>query len=70
MDGCIQVIVPKTEFADSITKEDIMEFLQAKVAKWWLPDEIVFLKEILKTSVGKFNKKELRKTVLPEVIKK
>jgi len=63
-------IVPKPEFADSITKEDIMEFLQAKVAKWWLPDEIVFLKEIPKTSVGKFNKKELRKTVLPEVLKK
>jgi len=63
-------IVPKPEFADSITKEDIMEFLKTKVAKWWLPDEIVFLKEIPKTSVGKFNKKELRKTVLPEVIKK
>ena len=63
-------IVPKPEFADSITKEDIMEFLQAKVANWWLPDEIVFLKEIPKTSVWKFNKKELRKTVLPEVLKK
>lgn len=63
-------IVPKPEFADSITKEDIMEFLQVKVAKWWLPDEIVFLKEIPKTSVGKFNKKELRKTVLPDVLKR
>lgn len=62
-------IVPKPEFADSITKEDIMEFLEAKVAKWWLPDEIVFLKEIPKTSVGKFNKKELRKTVLPTILK-
>ncbi|MEW6525328.1 MAG: long-chain fatty acid--CoA ligase [Spirochaetota bacterium] len=63
-------IVPKPEFADSITKEDIIEFLQARVAKWWLPDEVVFLKEIPKTSVGKFNKKELRKTILPEVLKK
>ncbi|MEJ5362630.1 MAG: long-chain fatty acid--CoA ligase [Spirochaetota bacterium] len=63
-------VVPKPEFAETIIKEEIIEFLQKKVAKWWIPDEVVFLKEIPKTSVGKFNKKELRKTVLPEVLKK
>jgi non-ribosomal peptide synthetase component E (peptide arylation enzyme) len=30
------------------------------VAKWWLPDDIVFVDHIPKTSVGKFSKKELR----------
>jgi fatty-acyl-CoA synthase len=30
------------------------------VAKWWLPDAVVFLPAIPKTSVGKFDKKVLR----------
>ena len=31
-----------------------------KVAKWWLPDDVVFIDEVPKTSVGKFSKKDLR----------
>jgi fatty-acyl-CoA synthase len=46
----------------SVTAEEIREFLKDKVkAVWWIPDEIIFLSEIPKTSVGKFNKRELRK---------
>ncbi len=51
-------VVPKP--GKELTKEEILEFLQDKVAKWWLPDDVVFLEEIPKTSVGKFSKKELR----------
>jgi fatty-acyl-CoA synthase len=42
------------------TKEDLLAHLAPGFAKWWLPDDIVFLPEIPKTSVGKFNKKVLR----------
>ena len=28
--------------------------------KWWLPDDIAFIDEVPKTSVGKFSKKDLR----------
>ncbi|HLT68932.1 MAG TPA: fatty acid--CoA ligase, partial [Acidimicrobiales bacterium] len=42
------------------TKEDIVSFLEGRVAKWWLPDDVVFIDSIPKTSVGKFSKKELR----------
>lgn len=44
-----------------VTKEELYEFLQPQFAKWWLPDDIVFMKEIPKTSVGKFLKQALRK---------
>jgi fatty-acyl-CoA synthase len=44
----------------SVTKEEILEFLQGRVASWWLPDDIVFIDEVPKTSVGKFSKKDLR----------
>ncbi len=42
------------------TLESIHEFLTGKVAKWWLPDEVVVVDEIPKTSVGKIDKKTIR----------
>ena len=38
----------------------LREFLADRVAKWWLPDRFEFIDEVPKTSVGKFDKKELR----------
>jgi fatty-acyl-CoA synthase len=40
--------------------DDLREFLAPRVAKWWLPERWAFIEEIPKTSVGKFDKKELR----------
>ncbi len=45
-----------------VTKDEIVEFLDGKIAKWWMPDDVVFVDEIPKTSVGKFSKKDLRTT--------
>ena len=45
---------------DAKTPDEILEFLSGKVAKWWLPDDIVFIDAVPKTSVGKFNKRALR----------
>ena len=42
------------------TAEELCAFLEARVAKWWVPERWVFLAEIPKTSVGKFDKKRLR----------
>ncbi len=44
----------------NVTQEDIIEYLRPHVAKWWLPDRVVFVDSIPKTSVGKFDKKALR----------
>jgi fatty-acyl-CoA synthase len=44
----------------SLTAEDVLEWLRPRVAKWWLPDGVVFIDEVPKTSVGKFSKKDLR----------
>ena len=45
---------------ESLTKEELIEFLRPQVARWWLPDDVAFLDAVPKTSVGKFNKKALR----------
>ena len=44
----------------AIDADGIRRFLADRVAKWWLPDRIEFIDEVPKTSVGKFDKKELR----------
>jgi fatty-acyl-CoA synthase len=43
-----------------LSKQDVLDFLAPKVAKWQLPDDVVFIDEVPKTSVGKFSKKTLR----------
>ena len=43
-----------------VTKDELLAFLEGQFAKWWLPDDIVFINEIPKTSVGKFLKAKLR----------
>ncbi|SFJ49937.1 fatty-acyl-CoA synthase [Thermoflavimicrobium dichotomicum] len=45
------------------TKDELIEFLAKDFPKWWLPDHVLFLQEIPKTSVGKFLKRKLREYV-------
>ncbi|MCX6509660.1 MAG: long-chain fatty acid--CoA ligase [Actinobacteria bacterium] len=45
---------------ETLTREDVLAFLDGRVAKWWLPDDVVFINEVPKTSVGKFSKRDLR----------
>src|SRR5438876_4337495 len=56
--------VAKPEFKGSLTPDEILDYLRPLVAKWWLPDEVRFIDEIPKTSVGKFDKKVLRERAL------
>ena len=53
--ACV-VVAPDAE----LTADELIEFLDGRVAKWWLPDDVVFIDEVPKTSVGKFSKKDLR----------
>jgi fatty-acyl-CoA synthase len=53
-------VVPKPDYVGQITKDEIIEYLRPKVARWWLPDDVAFIDAIPKTSVGKFDKKVLR----------
>ena len=51
-------VVPKP--GQQLTKEAIMKHLKDRVAKWCLPEDVVFIDAVPKTSVGKFAKRELR----------
>ena len=42
------------------TREAVLQFLAARVAKWWLPDDVVFVDSLPHTATGKLLKTELR----------
>ncbi|MFA5775113.1 MAG: long-chain fatty acid--CoA ligase [Ilumatobacteraceae bacterium] len=48
------------EAGADLSKEEILDFVRPRVAKWQVPDDVVFIDEVPKTSVGKFSKKTLR----------
>jgi len=52
------VIVRKKD--QSVTRDEVLGFLQGKVAKWWMPDDVVFVDEIPHTATGKILKTALR----------
>jgi fatty-acyl-CoA synthase len=54
----LAIVVPKS--GDAPSKQDIYDLLEKQFAKWQLPDDIVFVESIPKTSVGKFDKKVVR----------
>jgi fatty-acyl-CoA synthase len=58
----LALVVPRP--GSDATPESILEFLRPRVAKFELPDEIRFIDEVPKTSVGKFDKKVLRQRLV------
>lgn len=53
-------VVVTTPGAATPTQEELLDFLAPKFASFWLPDKILVVTAIPKTSVGKFDKKVLR----------
>lgn len=54
------VVLNEGQAADENLKKELLTYLEGQFAKWWLPDDIIFLEELPKTSVGKFLKRALR----------
>ncbi len=43
-----------------VTKAEMMAFLEGKVAKWWLPDQVLFVSSLPHTATGKLLKRQIR----------
>jgi fatty-acyl-CoA synthase len=52
------LIVPKPE--KSLEKQEIIDFLTERVAKWWVPDEVIFVQSLPVGGTGKVQKSDLR----------
>jgi fatty-acyl-CoA synthase len=53
------LIVVRKPGAD-VTRDALLQFLTGKIAKWWMPDDVVFVEEIPHTGTGKIQKLALR----------
>lgn len=53
--ACV-VVVP----GETVTRDEVLDYLRGRLTKWQVPDDVVFVDEIPKTSVGKFSKRTLR----------
>ncbi len=56
------LIAVKKPDAQALTEDEVLDYLKSKLAKWWLPDEVVFVDAMPMTGTGKIQKAELRKT--------
>jgi fatty-acyl-CoA synthase len=45
---------------ENATKEEMLGYMQGKIAKWWMPDDVAFVDEIPHTATGKIQKTTLR----------
>jgi fatty-acyl-CoA synthase len=52
------IVVPKE--GRTPTREDLLQFMQGRIAKWWLPDDVVLIEKIPHTATGKIQKTALR----------
>jgi fatty-acyl-CoA synthase len=54
------LLIVVTKKGQSITSDEMLAFMQGKIAKWWMPDDVVFVEEIPHTATGKILKMALR----------
>ncbi|MGH7027179.1 long-chain-fatty-acid--CoA ligase [Brevundimonas sp.] len=54
------VLLIKLKEGESEDKQEHLDFLVGKIAKWWMPDDVVFLADIPLGATGKIDKKLLR----------
>jgi fatty-acyl-CoA synthase len=54
------LLVVKLKPGQSATREEFLAFLDGKIAKWWMPDDVVFVAEMPLGATGKLDKKKLR----------
>jgi fatty-acyl-CoA synthase len=54
------VVVRKA--GSTVTREEILAFYEGRIAKWWTPDDVVFVDELPHTATGKLLKTKIRDT--------
>ncbi|MBP0594717.1 fatty-acid--CoA ligase [Paraburkholderia sp. LEh10] len=61
------LVVVRRPDAD-VTRDALLAFYEGKVAKWWIPDDVVFVDELPHTATGKLQKLKLRERFRDHVL--
>ncbi len=62
------LLLVKLRAGETASKEEFLQFLDGKIAKWWMPDDVVFVDEIPLGATGKIDKKLIRERVKDYVL--
>ncbi len=62
------VLLVKLREGEQGTKEEFLKFLEGKIAKWWTPDDVVFVDDIPLGATGKIDKKLIRERMKDYVL--
>jgi fatty-acyl-CoA synthase len=54
------IVVAVKRPGQQVSKEELLRFYEGKIAKWWMPDDVVFVDELPHTATGKLSKLTLR----------
>jgi acyl-CoA synthetase (AMP-forming)/AMP-acid ligase II len=54
------VVVAVKKPGEEVSKDELLRFYEGKIAKWWMPDDVVFVAELPHTATGKLSKLTLR----------
>ncbi len=64
------IVVAVKRAGKEVSREELLKFYEGKIAKWWMPDDVVFVAELPHTATGKLSKLTLRQQMrdyrLPE----
>jgi fatty-acyl-CoA synthase len=55
------VLVAVKKPGQEVSREELLKFYEGKIAKWWMPDDVVFVPDLPHTATGKLSKLTLRK---------
>jgi fatty-acyl-CoA synthase len=62
------ILLVKLKEGMTATREEFLDFLQGKIAKWWMPDDVVFVDDIPLGATGKIDKKLIRQRMADYVL--
>ena len=54
------VVVAVKKPGQEVSKDELLRFYEGKIAKWWMPDDVLFVPELPHTATGKLSKLTLR----------
>ena len=54
------IVVAVKKPGKDVSKDELLRFYEGKIAKWWMPDDVVFVNELPHTATGKLSKLTLR----------
>uniref|UniRef100_UPI0025FCD4EE long-chain-fatty-acid--CoA ligase n=1 Tax=uncultured Caulobacter sp. TaxID=158749 RepID=UPI0025FCD4EE len=60
------VLLVKLKEGETADKQEFIDFLHGKIAKWWMPDDVLFVDDIPLGATGKIDKKVIRKRLADE----